>query len=147
MNPCSDETSFTSCYVPYLYMEEKFAPSLREFNDGISLWLKDNPEKKSKIACGFLFHLFSKVYIDSNMDIPHVYIPKGVKQNLPSIFSLYEEISSLTSDEQKEIRDAVALVVPKLQGELQGNPDEIQFRHNPFVQGASEVIEHIQAIL
>ena len=128
-------------------MEEKFAPSLREFNDGISLWLKDNPEKKSKIACGCLFHLFSKVYIDSNMDIPHVYIPKGVKQNLPSIFSLYEEISSLTSDEQKEIRDAVALVVPKLQGELQGNPDEIQFRHNPFVQGASEVIEHIQAIL
>lgn len=147
VSPCPEDTVYTSSYVPYLCMEEKFAPSLGMFNDGISGWIKDNPEKKSKLASGFLLHLLTKVYRELSLDTPHVYIPKGISQSLPSIFALFDEVSSLTNDEQKEIRAAVRLVMPKLQEELQGDSDEMQFRNNSFLKGASEVIEHIQAIL
>ncbi len=147
MRPCLEETAFTSCYVPYLCMEEKFDPSLDWFNEGLSSWIEDNPEKKTKLACGFLSHLFTKVYKALSMDIPHVYIPKGVTQNLPSIFALYKTINSLTLDEQKEIRETVQYVIPKLQAELQDSPDGPPFRRNPFVSGAQEVIEYLQTVL
>lgn len=147
MSPSLEETAFTSFYVSYLCMDEIFAPSLGVFNEGISSWIEDNPEKKSKLASGFLSHLLTKVYKASNMDIPHVYIPKGVIQNLPSIFVLFKEVNSLTLDEQKEIRETAQHVIPRLQAELQDSPDGPPFRRNPFVSGAQEVIEYIQASL
>lgn len=147
MSPSPEEGTFTSCYVPYLCLEKKFAPSLEAFNESISLWIKDNPEKKSKLACGFLSHLLTKVYKALSMDIPHVYIPKGLKQKLPSIFALFDEINSLTCDEQRKIRIYIQQVIPKLQEELQPSYDGASIRQNPFVNGASEVIEHIQSVL
>lgn len=147
ISPDSEGTAFTSCYVPYLCMEEIFTPSLGLFNEGISLWLKNNPAKRAMLACGFLSHLLTKVYKSLSMDKPHVYIPKGIIRHLPSIFAIFEDFSSLTSEEQRKIRETAQQVIPKLQAEMYVSSDEIPFRKNHFVTGAPEIIEYIQTVL
>lgn len=142
MSPCLEETSATSFYVSYLYMDELFAPSLDVFNERISSWIKENPEKKSKLGCGFLSHLLTKVW-KASMYRPCVYIPKGIIQHLPSIFNVFRDFESLTFDEQKEIREMANYVMNKLQEGSAGPP----FGQNSLSSGAPEVIEYIQASL
>lgn len=137
VTPVEFETSFASSEMLYLYMVERFKPSLTSFNDGIKEWMNEQDSRKAKVLCGYIRHLLTKVYIPIQMHEPELYIPKGVIEKLPSVFELFDNIDQYSPEEQQEISETIQKILPKLQDE----------RQNPWMEGVEDIIEKMQSFL